>query len=113
MYCETALSSAVKPANETRGLLAARFATGNPSVDPASLNSYEDALQWLSSQGLPVAKRAASKPRVSFAGFTAEDKAVSQYMNKYFGSTEGMTVDQLRQVYGDNNVNAVIKKLKG
>ena len=28
------------------------------SVDPASLNSYEDALQWLSSQGLPVAKRA-------------------------------------------------------
>lgn len=83
------------------------------SVDPASLNSYEDALQWLSSQGLPVAKRATSKPRVSFAGFTAEDKAVSQYMNKYFGSTEGMTVDQLRQVYGDNNVNAVIKKLKG
>jgi hypothetical protein len=34
-------------------------------------------------------------------------------MNKYFGSTEGMTVDQLRQAYGDNNVNAVIKKLKG
>ena len=33
-------------------------------------------------------------------------------MNKYFGSTEGMTVDQLRQVYGDNNVNAVIKKVE-
>ena len=50
--------------------------------------------------------------RVSFAGFTAEDKAVSQYMNKFL-ARQGMTVDQLRQAYGDNNVNAVIKKLKG